>query len=291
MVKGKWNWILACINAGLGALLFGLSISGIVEYCREMPSSNVAWYPITLWVLFLFSGIFLLIFVLVSFLLARRAQAWKKTTVASGIFLLCAWVFLPVSTLVGDFAYQASATYTRIEASQVQGVLDRCAEHADAVAKRYGDRVEIVDAPAKDWLESGAGHIRLYLRIAATEEAGISLWEEEIALILSYDRAWERLEVVVNCDVEESADGESWDWSALERPLEYFNGLADRPITLTEAVETATEEGYADWAWDGPAGQLRKFTPYRYIRSNTFWSTDENGRKDYRTFHFYGLAD
>ena len=117
-----------------------------------------------------------------------------------------------------------------------------------------------------------------------TEETG------KISLLFSYDSRWDRLTAEMDCAVPAAADGKT-DWTALERSLVYLNALSAREFSLATAVQTASDEAYADWAWDGYAKQLRVLDPFVYINCSTAWGADGTPGYGEVSCRFHTLAD
>ena len=329
-MKGAGNLLVSVLNGVFGLVLFAVGVEAVREYCVGYFSESVGWGFVSMGVIFILVGIFVLVALFMGFYLAVRGEVFRKTALAATLFLLFSWLLLPLSGTVATYYYNAAAPYVRVSAARAAELGEVYADILRQMTAKYGDtvrfyddrdeetdtpvlirsvRAEILPAEPAGTAEPSAERSVANRRNAdnaagmgGTDSAdnadnidnmgsvdnacgaGVSASDGEnagqpteetgkISLLFSYDSRWDRLTAEMDCAVPAAADGKT-DWTALERSLVYLNALSAREFSLATAVQTASDEAYADWAWDGYAKQLRVLDPFVYINCSTAWGAD-----------------
>lgn len=366
-MKGAGNLLVSVLNGVFGLVLFAVGVEAVREYCVGYFSESVGWGFVSMGVIFILVGIFVLVALFMGFYLAVRGEGFRRTALAATLFLLFSWLLLPLSGMVATYYYNAAAPYVRVSAARAVELGEVYADILRQMTVKYGDTVrfyddrdEETDAPvlirtvraeilpaeptgmaepsAEYSVESSVESSSEYPPEPSAERsianrrnsdnaagmggtdsadnadnidnmgsadnacgAGASASDGEnaglpteetgkISVVFSYDSRWDRLTAEMDCAVPAASNGKT-DWTALERPLAYLNALSAREFFLPTVAETASDEAYADWAWDGYAKQLRVLDPFVYVDCSTAWGADGTPGYGEVFCRFHTLAD
>lgn len=346
-MKGAGNLLVSVLNGAFGLVLFAVGVEAVREYCVGYFSESVGWGFVSMGVIFILVGIFVLVALFMGFYLAVRGEGFRRTALAATLFLLFSWLLLPLSGTVADYYYNAAAPYVRVSAARAAELGEVYADILRQMTAKYGDtvrfyddrdeetdtpvlirsvRAEILPAEPTGTAEPSAERSIANRRNADNaagmgstdsadnadnidnmgsadnacgagasasdgENAGLPTEETgKISLLFSYDSRWDRLTAEMDCAVPAASNGKT-DWTALERPLAYLNALSAREFSLAKVAETASDEAYADWAWDGYAKQLRVLDPFVYVDCSTAWGADGTPGYGEVSCRFHTLAD
>lgn len=362
-MKGAGNLLVSVLNGAFGLVLFAVGVEAVREYCVGYFSESVGWGFVSMGVIFILVGIFVLVALFMGFYLAVRGEGFRKTALAATLFLLFSWLLLPLSGTVADYYYNAAAPYVRVSAARAAELGEVYADILRQMTAKYGDAVRFYDdrdeetdtpvlirsvraeillaeptgtaepsaeysvessseyppepsaersianrrnsdnAAGMDSTDSadnadnidnmGSADNACGAGASASDGENAGLTTEEtgkISVVFSYDSRWDRLTVEMDCAVPAASNGKT-DWTALERPLAYLNALSAREFFLPTVAETASDEAYADWAWDGYAKQLRVLDPFVYINCSTAWGADGTPGYGEVSCRFHTLAD
>lgn len=298
--KGAGNVIISIVNFFIGGILFAIGVEAVREFCALHDSASAAWGGVSMGVIFMMAALIVLFFAFLGIYLTVRGEGHHLLSALATVFLLAAWILLPLSGMVAEYYYNAAAPYVRVSAERAATIAARGGEAVCALAAESGDAVFFYDGDggAAETFSFGRDARAEILPLSPSdggdnengENDGSAAGKEagKIVLSLSYDARWHRLTFALECSVPLQAD-KALDGAALERAVGYVNVLSARPFTAQTAAETAAEKKYADYAWDGYDKQLRAFDPFVRIESGPLWEDAAEGESCF--FGFYALVN
>lgn len=278
--SGQGNVLIAVLEGIVGAVLVAVGAEIIREFCVTVPSEKAAMLSVAAWVLCIISGFIVAIPAVSGFAIVFRKGAKRGLVLGFTVFLLAAWIFLPLSPYVADIGYNLFSDYDRLSSDRAEelaesycGLIFACAEERGDIAKLDGadaERPSLVGGMEIDVLSSDG--------------------KCAVELKFTYDERWDRLTVGADFEIR-TRKGQTEDIAdELGRALGFFNRVARRPYTVAECLDTAENQAYAEYAWDGSLSRLNAFSGYEYIRVNVFEAYDGEEEYDICSFALRGLG-
>ncbi len=290
--KGSGNIIIAIVNFFIGGILFAVGVQAVREYCVGYDTANIGWLGVSMGVIFMMAALIVLFFAFLGICLTVRGERHRLLSALATLFLLGAWILLPLSGAVAGYYYNAAAPYVRVSAGRAEALGEAYAETLRTLAAERGDTVVFYDvfdeeAETLALLQYGRAGAKV---LPAGAEEGDGTEDGAIEFLFSYDSFWKRLTLQVNCRIGVTEAGMT-DWAALEGPLAYLNSLSSWRFTAEAAAEAALNDDYADYAWDGYAKQLYRMESFVRIECYPGWSDEDTPGSGGVSYAFCTLTD
>ena len=279
-ISGVENILISVLEGLVGAVLLAVGIELIREYCVSFPAEEIAWLPVATWILFVIAVPVVAILAVSGFVGFFRGRAKRKLVLGFTLFLIAAWIFLPLSPYAADIGYNLFSDYDRLSYDRAEELADGYCNLIFAEAEARGDVAKF------DGAETERPSLVGGMEIALSSSDG----KCAVELKFTYDELWNRLTVGADFEIR-TPKGRTGDIAdELGWAIGFFNLVARRTYTVAECLDTVENKAYAEYAWDGSVSYLNAFSGYEYIRVNVFEAYAGEEGYDICSFELRGLG-